>query len=142
MFGRYVSDQVVEALLKSDTRPELGGQSQEITLLFSDIRNFTTISERLNAREVVEMLNTYFERACAPLLAEGGSIDKFIGDAIMVEFGSPLPLADHANRGIRAAIALRAVAAEFSVWMKNAFPIAISRSLRSVLACTAAKPDS
>ena len=122
MFGRYVSDQVVEALLKSDTRPELGGQSQEITVLFSDIRNFTTISERLNAREVVEMLNTYFERACAPLLAEGGSIDKFIGDAIMVEFGSPLPLADHANRGIRAAIALRAVAEEFSVWMEKRFP--------------------
>lgn len=121
MFGRYVSDQVVEALLKSGTRPELGGQSQTITVLFSDIRNFTTISERLNAREVVEMLNTYFELACAPLLAEGGSIDKFIGDAIMVEFGSPLPLADHAIRGIRAAIALQAVAEEFSGWMEKRF---------------------
>ncbi|MDQ5881370.1 MAG: adenylate cyclase, partial [Pseudomonadota bacterium] len=72
MFGRYVSDQVVEALLESGNRPELGGQSQEMTVLFSDIRNFTTISERLNAKEVVEMLNTYFERACAPMLAEGG----------------------------------------------------------------------
>ena len=122
MFGRYVSDQVVEALLKSGERPELGGQSQAITVLFSDIRNFTTISERLNAKEVVEMLNTYFERACAPLLAEGGSIDKFIGDAIMVEFGSPLPLADHALRGVRAAIALRAVADEFSLWMAQRFP--------------------
>ncbi|MFZ4536249.1 CHASE2 domain-containing protein [Propionivibrio sp.] len=122
MFGRYVSDQVVEALLKSGNRPELGGQSQAMTVLFSDIRNFTTISERLNAKEVVEMLNTYFERACAPLLAEGGSIDKFIGDAIMVEFGSPLPLADHAIRGVRAAIALRAVSEEFSVWMAQRFP--------------------
>ena len=121
MFGRYVSDQVVEALLKSGTRPELGGQSQTVTVLFSDIRNFTTISERLNAKEVVEMLNTYFERACAPLLAEGGSIDKFIGDAIMVEFGSPLPLADHAIRGIRAAIALQAVAEEFAAWMAKRF---------------------
>ena len=122
MFGRYVSDQVVEALLKSGNRPELGGQSQAMTVLFSDIRNFTTISERLNAKEVVEMLNTYFERACAPLLAQGGSIDKFIGDAIMVEFGSPLPLADHALRGVRAAIALRTVAEEFSVWMAHRFP--------------------
>ena len=121
MFGRYVSDQVVEALLKSGNRPELGGQSQAMTVLFSDIRNFTMISERLNAKEVVEMLNTYFERACAPLLAQGGSIDKFIGDAIMVEFGSPLPLADHALRGVRAAIALRSVAEEFSVWMAHRF---------------------
>jgi class 3 adenylate cyclase len=96
LFGRYVSDQVVDALLRSGSRPELGGQSQTVTVLFSDIRNFTTLSERLDAKEVVEMLNTYFERACAPLLAEGGSIDKFIGDAVMVEFGSPLPVPDHA----------------------------------------------
>lgn len=122
MFGRYVSDQVVESLLNSGQRLELGGQSQGITVLFSDIRNFTTISEMLNAREVVEMLNTYFERACAVLLAEGGSIDKFIGDAIMVEFGSPMPAPDHAQRGLRAAIALRQVGDEFAHWMKKRFP--------------------
>ncbi len=122
MFGRYVSNQVVEALLQSGNRPELGGQSQTMTVLFTDIRNFTTISERLNAKEVVEMLNTYFERACAVLLAEGGSIDKFIGDAIMVEFGSPLPLPDHAIRGARAAVALRAVADDFGHWMEQHFP--------------------
>jgi adenylate cyclase len=56
------------------------------------------------------------------LLAEGGSIDKFIGDAIMVEFGSPLPLPDHAIRGARAAVALRAVADDFGVWMAQRFP--------------------
>ena len=122
MFGRYVSEQVVDELVKSGVRPELGGQAQMMTVLFSDIRNFTTISERLNAKEVVEMLNTYFQRACVPLLAEGGSIDKFIGDAIMVEFGSPLPLVDHAQRAIRAAQALRAVADEFSHWMLERFP--------------------
>ncbi|MDQ5882119.1 MAG: adenylate cyclase, partial [Pseudomonadota bacterium] len=79
-------------------------------------------SERLNAKEVVEMLNTYFERACAPMLAEGGSIDKFIGDAIMVEFGSPLPVKDHALRAARAAVALAAVAEEFAGWMQLRFP--------------------
>lgn len=122
LFGRYVSDQVVEALLQSGNRPALGGQSQTVTVLFSDIRNFTTISEQLDAEEVVEMLNAYFKRACAPLLAEGGSIDKFIGDAVMVEFGSPLPVADHALCGIRAALALRDVAQDFSGWMKQRFP--------------------
>ena len=122
IFGRYVSPQVVEALLESGKRPELGGQMQTVTVLFSDIRNFTTISERLEAKEVVEMLNTYFERACAPLQAAGGSIDKFIGDAIMVEFGSPLPVEDHALRGIKAALALRKEADDFAGWMNKRFP--------------------
>lgn len=122
MFGRYVSEQVVESLLKSGERPQLGGQTQRISVLFSDIRNFTRISERLSAKEVVEMLNAYFARACAPLLAEGGSIDKFIGDAVMVEFGSPLPVQDHALRAIRAGLALQEVAREFAGWMQQRFP--------------------
>lgn len=122
MFGRYVSPQVVAALLASPTLPELGGQAKQVTVLFSDIRNFTTISEKLSAKEVVEMLNTYFERACTVLLAEGATIDKFIGDAIMVEFGAPLDQPDHARRGLRAALALREVAADFRSWMKTRFP--------------------
>ena len=122
IFSRYVSSQVVKELLESGKSLELGGQTQSMTVLFSDIRNFTTISERLEAREVVEMLNTYFERACAPLQAAGGSIDKFIGDAIMVEFGSPLPVENHAQRGVKAAIALSKVAEEFSDWMNARFP--------------------
>ncbi|MCF8168075.1 MAG: adenylate/guanylate cyclase domain-containing protein [Rhodoferax sp.] len=122
LFGRYVSDQVVTELLRSDNRPELGGTSQVISVLFSDIRNFTTISEKLTAKEVVEMLNTYFERACGIMLAQGGSIDKFIGDAIMVEFGSPLPVHDHALRAVKAAIGLAEMATEFAHWMETRFP--------------------
>jgi adenylate cyclase len=121
MFGRYVSPQVVTALLASPELPELGGQTRQISVLFSDIRNFTTFSEKLAAREVVELLNTYFERACAVLLAEGASIDKFIGDAIMAEFGAPLAQPDHARRALRAAVALRAVAVEFRVWVEQRF---------------------
>jgi len=121
IFGRYVSNQVVTQLLQSDELLELGGKSQVLTVLFSDIRNFTTISEQLSAKEVVEMLNAYFERVCAVVLAQGGSIDKFIGDAIMVEFGSPLPMHDHALRAARAAISVQAVAEEFGVWMDMRF---------------------
>jgi adenylate cyclase len=120
-FGRYVSDQVMTALLASSEMPELGGQATPVTVLFSDIRNFTTMSERLSAREVVEMLNSYFERACTALLREGATIDKFIGDAIMAEFGAPLPQADHARRALRAAVALRQVAVEFRRWMTERF---------------------
>jgi class 3 adenylate cyclase/CHASE2 domain-containing sensor protein len=122
LFGRYVSKQVVKSLLAAPDLPALGGETQEITVLFSDIRNFTSISEKLSAREVVEMLNVYFERICTALLAEGASIDKFIGDAVMAEFGTPLPQPDHAQRALRAAVAMRGVAAEFRNWMATRFP--------------------
>jgi class 3 adenylate cyclase/CHASE2 domain-containing sensor protein len=121
MFGRYVSPQVVKTLLASPELPELGGQSRQISVLFSDIRNFATYSEKLSAREVVELLNAYLERACGVLLAEGATIDKFIGDAVMAEFGAPLAQADHARRALRAAVALRAVAVEFRSWVERRF---------------------
>jgi len=121
MFGRYVSPQVVAELLASSELPELGGQTRHITVLFSDIRNFTTLSEKLSAREVVEFLNTYFERACSVLLAEGAIIDKFIGDAVMCEFGAPLIQHDHAKRALRAAVALRNVAIEYRGWVAQRF---------------------
>ena len=121
MFGRYVSPQVVSALLTSPELPELGGQTRQITVLFSDIRNFTTLSEKLSAKDVVELLNTYFESACTVLQAEGATIDKFIGDAIMAEFGAPLAQEDHARRALRAALALRAVAIECRGWVAERF---------------------
>lgn len=121
LFSRYVSASVVEKLVRSDEMPDLRGESVEVSVLFSDIRNFTTISERLSAHEVVEMLNAYFEKACIPLLAEGGSIDKFIGDAIMVEFGAPVRQADHALRAIHAAVALERVAHDINLWMAQRF---------------------
>lgn len=121
LFGRYVSPQVLHTLIRSKDLPELGGRGMHITVLFSDIRGFTTFSEKLAPKEVVEMLNTYFQRACTALQAEGASIDKFIGDAIMAEFGAPLAQPDHAERALRAAIALRAVAVEFRQWMAVRF---------------------
>lgn len=121
LFSRYVEPQVVETLLDSGAPPQLGGEQREMTVLFTDIRNFTTISEQLTPEEVVEMLNQYFERACATLAAQGACIDKFIGDAIMAEFGVPLHTPDHARRALTAAIHLRAAAEEFREWMHRRF---------------------
>lgn len=121
MFSRYVEPQVVDALIGSGELPRLGGESREMTVLFTDIRNFTTISEQLSPEEVVEMLNNYFGRACAVLAEEGACIDKFIGDAIMAEFGVPLKTDDHARRALRAAIRLRDVADDFRHWMHERF---------------------
>ena len=122
IFSRYLEPKVVEALLGSDQLPQLGGEQLEMTVLFTDIRNFTTISEQLTPQEVVEMLNSYFGRACAVLAEEGACIDKFIGDAIMAEFGVPLKTTDHARRALAAAIRLKQVAENFRQWMHERFP--------------------
>ena len=121
MFGRYVADEVVERLLASGKRPDLGGEAMTVSVLFSDIRDFTSISEKLNPRQVVEMLNAYFTRACEPILDQGGTVDKFIGDAVMAVFGSPVPYPDHARRAVTAALALARMAKEFQAWMTEHF---------------------
>jgi adenylate cyclase len=122
IFGKYVADEVVEKLLSEERRPDLGGESLDVTVLFSDIRGFTTISEKLGAREVVEMLNAYFTRVCEPILAQGGTVDKYIGDAVMAVFGSPVRYPDHARRAIRAALGMAREAADFKRWMLQRFP--------------------
>ena len=121
MFGKYVSDEVVEKLLTKGHRPHLEGESLSVTILFTDIRNFTTTSEKLNPREVVEMLNAFFGRVCEPILQEGGTVDKFIGDSIMAVFGSPVPYKDHAQRALRAALAMKEEVGEFRSWMHQHF---------------------
>jgi class 3 adenylate cyclase len=121
IFSRYVADEVVEKLLASGKFPDLGGEAFQVTVLFSDIRNFTTISENLKPRQVVEMLNTYFSRACEPILAQGGTVDKFIGDAVMAVFGAPVAYPDHARRALTAALGLAQEAREFRTWMREHF---------------------
>ena len=122
MFEGYVSDDVVNMLLTSGQRPDLNGQAMRVTVLFSDIRNFTTITEKLSAHETVEFLNVYFERVINVILAEGGRIDKFIGDAVMAEFGVPYAYPDHAESALRAATGIRNVAKDFMGWMHERFP--------------------
>lgn len=117
MFGRYVSDEVVDHLSRLGRLPDLGGETATATVLFTDIREFTTFSERLDAQEVVTMLNAFFSRAVEPILENGGTVDKFVGDAIMAVFGSPVPYEDHARRALKAALEMKRVGEEFRGWM-------------------------
>lgn len=121
VFKRYVSDEVIEELVSNEKLPELGGELTEITVIFSDIRNFTKISETVQAHELVEVLNIYFSRVCEPILENGGTIDKFIGDAVMAIFGAPVKYHDHAERAIKAAICMKKVADDFRIWIKERF---------------------
>ena len=122
LFGRYVSPQVVAALIESGEPPRLGGVRSEVTVLFSDIRDFTVLSERLQPEEVVELLNRYFSEVCAAVQAEGGTLDKFIGDAVMAQFGAPLSYADHADRAVRTALRIAGIARGFDAWVRQRFP--------------------
>jgi adenylate cyclase len=122
VFARYVADEVVEKLMAAGKLPDLGGEALTVTVLFADIRNFTTVSERLSAHEVVEMLNAYFSLICDPILEHGGTVDKFIGDAVMAVFGAPAPQPDHARRALSTALAMAARAEEFQAWMAQRFP--------------------
>ncbi len=122
MFGRYVSDEVVEKLVALGYKPDLWGESLSVSILFTDIRNFTTISQRLNPHQVVRMLNTYFSRVCEAIQSQEGTVDKFIGDAIMAVFGSPIPHPDHARRALRTALAIQEEARLFQSWMNDQFP--------------------
>jgi len=102
-FGRYVSDYVLNQLLQTPDGDELAGAEREITILFADIRRFTRLSEGMKARDVVALLNDVFQLVSDRILARGGTIDKFIGDAVMAYFGAPAAQPDHALRAVAAA---------------------------------------
>jgi adenylate cyclase len=103
---RLVSSQVADRVMSQESL-QLGGVRTKVTVLMSDIRDFTTISEHTDAEEVVAMLNAYFTRMTEAVFNEGGAVDKFIGDAIMAVFGWPEAHDDAALRGVRAAVEMR-----------------------------------
>ena len=120
LFSRYVSDEVAELAVQG-TLPDTGGTTADVTVLFMDIRNFTALSEKLSSREVFELLNAWLPCACEPILAQRGNVDKFIGDAVMAVFGSPLPQSDHARRALHAARSIALAADNFAAWVETRF---------------------
>lgn len=103
-FGQYVSPQFVDQLVDRPELLTLGGQEQELTILFSDIVGFTSISERLSPARLVELLNKYTTEMSDIIMEHGGTIDKYNGDSVMAFFGAPISLPDHASRACAAAI--------------------------------------
>lgn len=104
---RYMTQELAEQLLENPDAAKMGGDRKEVTVLFSDIRSYTTLTESLRAEEVVEMLNEYFESMVDAVFEYKGTLDKYIGDAIMAVFGSPLPLADHQWMAVQTALEMR-----------------------------------
>jgi adenylate cyclase len=104
MFGTYVSPQLVERMVESGEEPRLGGVEENITAYFSDIQSFSGFSEKLSPPRLVELMNEYLTACTDIVQAEGGTLDKYIGDAVVAMFGAPLTLPDHAHRACVAAV--------------------------------------
>ena len=98
MFGTYVSPQLVDNMVNSGEEPQLGGHEAEITPYFSDIQGFSKFSELLPPAKLVELMNEYLTACTDIVLAQGGALDKYIGDAVVAMFGGLVPLEDHALR--------------------------------------------
>jgi len=142
-FARYVSPHVLTTVLNNP--PELGGARRVATVLFSDVRGFTSMSEKLSAHEVVEILNEYLTEMVEVVLAHDGTLDKFVGDAVMAVFGSPMDQPDHALRAVSTAWSMHVKHEALKVkWVnegKTPFEIGIGVNTGEVVAGNMGSPN-
>jgi PAS domain S-box-containing protein len=106
-FGRYLTDEVVDTVLESATGLQMGGEKRKLTMMMTDLRGFTSLSERLPADRVVKLLNRYLAAMVPIIRRYQGTIDEFIGDAIFVLFGAPVWQEDDAERAVACAVAMQ-----------------------------------
>ena len=119
-FSRYVNPKLAEEIADHPDMLKLGGEKRELSILFTDIQGFTSISEKLKPESLVALLNEYFEAMTGIILQEGGTLDKYEGDAIMAFFGAPMALQDHAIKACEAALKMRTILQELKQKWKNA----------------------
>jgi class 3 adenylate cyclase/CHASE2 domain-containing sensor protein len=127
-FSRYVSPAVVDQLVDDPNALSIKGDRREVTFIFTDIASFTTLSEGLTSEVLSDVLNAYLDGACQIILKYQGTIDKFIGDAIMAIFNAPITQADHAERAVKCALELDVYAEDFRKKQNAAgIPIGVTR---------------
>lgn len=107
MFSQYVSPTVVNELVDDPTKLRLGGERKILTVLFTDLENFTSVAESIPPEELVPILNAYFEGMTEIILKNNGTLDKYIGDSIMAFFGAPIPQKDHSLIACRTAVQMQ-----------------------------------
>jgi adenylate cyclase len=107
LFERYLPSQVAQYLIDDPSRANLGGQRREVTILFADLRGFTAVAEKTPPEQLIEVVNGYLSLATKSIFAHGGVLDKFMGDAVMAIYNSPLDQPDHALRAVKTALEVR-----------------------------------
>lgn len=123
-FSKYVSPAVVDELLKNEKNLELGGKKQRLTVMFSDLRGFTTFSEKLDPQQLSEFLNIYFTKMTDEVFKAKGTLDKFIGDAVMAFFGAPLTYKNNAENACRCALNSLLRLSELNIeFQKQGYPL-------------------
>lgn len=115
-FGRYLSDEVVTNLLDAPEGLRLGGEKREVTILMSDLRGFTAVSQALDAEQTVAMLNHYLEAMTDIIVRHGGTIDEFLGDGMLVFFGAPQRQDDDALRAVACALEMQLAMRDINAW--------------------------
>ncbi|TLY41268.1 MAG: hypothetical protein E6K61_05545 [Nitrospirae bacterium] len=114
MFGRYVSARVVEQLVQNPDLANPSGRKERLTMFFSDVRGFTSMSEKMEPQDVQHLLSEYFTEMTHILFKHEGTLDKFMGDAIMAFFGNPEPQPDHARRAVLMALEMQEAVARLN----------------------------
>ncbi len=107
VFGRYLTDEIAETLLDSPEGLNLGGERREITILLADIRGFTNLSSHLEPEKVVTLVNNFLSEMTRVIISHGGTIDEFIGDAILALFGAPRAMEGHAEKAVACALEMQ-----------------------------------
>lgn len=134
-FSRYLAPDVVDLVLRDPLEIQLGGYRRDISVLFADLRGFTTFSEQTEPEHIVELLNEYLTAATEVILARGGTLDKFVGSAVMAFFNAPDDQVDHPARALDSALALQATVNELNARRDHEglqFSIGVARGLALV----------
>lgn len=138
-FGHYLSPSLLYRIEHTRNALRLGGDDRELTVMFVDVRNFTEISERLTPAEVVGFLNTFLDALSRHVIANEGTLDKFIGDSIMAFWNAPVDVSDHAAKAVHAALAMRETLArlnaEDAFGFGSAHTVGIGIGIHTGLAC-------
>jgi adenylate cyclase len=137
LFGSYVPPEIVAELARDPARYDMRAENRVMTVMFCDLRGFTTISEQLEPHALREVINTFFSRMTALIRAHHGTLDKYIGDCIMAFWGAPLPDADHAAHAVRTAQAMAVAMGELNAELRaRGLPeIALGIGLNTGLMC-------
>lgn len=113
-FEHYLPPAIISKMLEADALPALGGERREFSVVFSDVADFTTLSERMDPAELTQLSNEYFAGVGAAIFAEAGYINEFMGDGVLAFFGAPQDQPDHADRAVAAALGIAAFGERFS----------------------------